>query len=244
MFESCLEIRRQFSEYVDLETCTRATRVSVQYHLKNCGACERALERYQLVESDLRSLPRRRLSTFADLRLEVALSRACHADSLASLMVKFENALRPLLLPASGAVLAGLLCLGLTLDWLIVPPAARPEDSLVTPAHIESLVPVDFNTGKNGVWVVTHVNSNGRVVDYKVVSGNESPEVKSELDRLMYFSVFQPATRSGRPTDAQLVLALRRITVRASGTPAREDDDHGKPVSLLPTLDPSERARV
>jgi hypothetical protein len=242
MFESCLEIRRQFSEYVDLEACSRAIRQSVQYHLQNCGACERELQRFQLVQADLRSLPRRRMSTFAELRLEVALSRARHADTFASLMLRFENVLRPLLLPASGAVLAGLLCLGLTLDWLIVPPAARPDDSLATPAHVESLVPVDFNTGDNGLWVVTHVNSDGRVVDYKVVSGNESPEVKSQLDRLMYFSVFQPATRSGRPTDAQVVLALRRITVRASGAPAREDN--GKPVSLLPPVDPSERARV
>ena len=84
------------------------------------------------------------------------------------------------------------------MDWLIVPPAARPEESLATPAHIESLVPVEINTGDSGLWMVTHVNSEGRVVDYQVVSGNESPAVKSQLDRLMYFSVFHPATRSGR----------------------------------------------
>ena len=242
MFESCLEIRRQFSEYVDLETCARATRLSVQYHLRNCGACQRELELYQLVGSDLRSLPRPRMSAFADLRLNVALSRARHAHALASLMVKFENAFRPLLLPASGAVLAGLLCLGLTVHCLIGPPAARPQESLATPAHIESLVPVDINTGDNGLWVVTHVNSQGRVVGYQVVSGNESPAVKSQLDRLMYFSIFQPATRSGRPTDAQVVLALRRITVRASNPPAREEN--GKPVSLVSPSNPTERARA
>jgi hypothetical protein len=242
MFESCLEIRRQFSEYIDLEACERATRLSVQYHLQNCGACERELERFRLLQADLNSLPRHRMSRFAELRLEVALSRARHADTLAGLRVKFENVFRPLLLPASGAVLAGLLCLGLTMDWLAVPPAARPDDSSATPARIESLVPVDINTGDNGLWVVTHVNSDGRVMDYKVVSGKESPEVKSQLDRLMYFSVFQPATRRGRRTDAQVVLALRRITVRASVASASEDD--GRPVSLIPPLDLQARARV
>jgi hypothetical protein len=241
MFESCLEIRRQFSEYVDPETCKRATRLSIRYHLQNCGACERELERFRLLQADLHSLPRPRMSKFAELRLEVAVSRARHADTFSVLRVRFENVFRPLLLPASGAVLAGLLCLGLTLG-LIVHPVARPEDSSATPARIESLVPVDFNTGDNGLWVVTHVNSDGRVVDYKVVSGNESPEVKSQLDRLMYFSVFQPAIRRGRPTDAQVVLALRRITVRASVASVREDV--GKPVSLLPPSDPQERARV
>lgn len=243
MFESCLEIRRQFSEYVDPEACTRAIRRSVQYHLQNCGACERALERFQLVQADLRSLRRHPMPASAELRLNVALSRARHADSFASLMVKFENVLRPLLLPASGAVLAGLLCLGLTLDWLIVPPAARPDDSSATPARVESLVPVNFNTGDNGLWVITHVNSDGRVVDYKVLSGDESPEVKSQLDRLMYFSVFQPAIRSGRPTDAQVVLALRRITVRAPAV-SQGEDNGGKPVSLLSPSPLPERARI
>ncbi len=242
MFESCVEIQRQFPEYVDAEACARATRRSVQYHLQNCAACERELGRFQLVQSDLRSLPRERMSAFAELRLNVALSRARHAATLPGMLVRFENAFRPLLLPASGAVLAGLLCLSLTLYWLIVPRAAQTDDSLATPARIEALVPVDINTGDNGLWVVTHVNSDGRAVAYKVLSGNESPAVKSQLDRLMYFSVFRPATRRGRPTDAEVVLALRRITVRASNAPEREAN--GKPVSFLSPSDPPERARV
>ncbi|HXJ93499.1 MAG TPA: hypothetical protein VMT20_11525 [Terriglobia bacterium] len=242
MFESCLEIRRQFSEYVDLETCGRATRLSVRYHLQNCASCRRELELRQLVDSDLRSLPRPRMSAFADLRLNVALSRARHAHILASLTLKFENAFRPLLLPASGAVLAGLLCLGLTLHCLIVPPAARPEESLATPARIESLIPVEINTGDSGLWMVTHVNSEGRVVDYQVVSGNNSPAVKSQLDRLMYFSVFHPATRSGRPTDAQVVLAIRRITVRASNVSPHEGNV--KPVSFFSPSSTPERSRA
>src|SRR5215469_7638924 len=125
MFESCLEIRRQFSEYVD-DVCSDETRHSIRYHLRQCGGCEREFERYQLLCSDLRSLPAPRLTPSAELRLNVALSRARHSNVLASLWVRLENVLRPILWPASGAALAGFLCLGLTMSWLIPPPPPPP----------------------------------------------------------------------------------------------------------------------
>ena len=238
MFESCLEIRRRFSEYVD-EVCSDETRHSIRYHLRQCGGCERELERYQLLCSDLRALPAPRLPGWAELRLNVAVSRARHSNLLANLGVRLENALRPLLLPASGAVLAGVLCLGLTLSWLIVPPAAQPDTSVATNAAVESLEPVDFDTGRDGLCLVTHVNADGRVVDYSVIGGSRSPLLKSQLDRVMYFSVFRPATRLGRPTDGQLVLSLRRITVRGLGPQSREEGP--KPAA---TPDSPERSRV
>ncbi|HUI40527.1 MAG TPA: zf-HC2 domain-containing protein [Terriglobia bacterium] len=239
MFESCLEIRRQFSDFVDAE-CSSATRQSVRYHLNHCGACRLELERYRLLFGDLRSLPRRRLSALAELRFNVALSRARYSNVLGSLKVRLQNAVRPLVLPATGAVLAGLICLGLTLDWLIVPPA-RADASTVTPARLESLAPLDLDTGREGLVLVTHVNAGGQVVDYKVVSGVPSPELKSELDRLMYFSVFRPATMLGEPTDAQVVLSLRRITVR--GGSVHERDESTKPL-LPPPADPQGKARA
>ena len=62
--------------------------------------------------------------------------------------------------------------------------------------------------------LVTHIDAEGRVMDYKILSGQHSPELTYRLDRLMYFSQFHPATMFGRPTGGQVVLSLRRITVR------------------------------
>jgi hypothetical protein len=73
---------------------------------------------------------------------------------------------------------------------------------------------MDFNTGDNGVVVLTQISAQGRVKSYRVLSGQNSPEVMRRLDRMIYFSVFQPATMFGRPTDGEVVLSLRRITVR------------------------------
>jgi hypothetical protein len=238
MFESCLEIRRLFSEYVD-DVCADETRHSIRYHLRECPGCERELERYQLLCSDLRALPAPRMPASVELMLNVALSRARHSHVLSNLGVHLQNVLRPLLLPASGAVLAGFLCLGLTLSWL-VPPVPQPDTARATRAAVESLEPVDFDTGRDGLWLVTHVNADGRVVDYEVMGGEQSPQLKSELDRVMYFSVFRPATRWGRPTDGQLVLSLRRVTVRSLEPPSREE---GPKPAATPS-ESTERSRV
>ena len=56
--------------------------------------------------------------------------------------------------------------------------------------------------------------ADGQVLDYKVISGQDSPEMMQHLDRIIYFSVFQPATMFGKPTNGHMVLSLRRITVR------------------------------
>jgi hypothetical protein len=103
-----------------------------------------------------------------------------------------------------------------------------------TPASIQALAPLDFNTGTDGVVLVTHVNADGQVVDYRVLSGETSPELKPQLDRLMYFSIFRPATRLGEPTDGQVVLNLRRITVRGRGAPSPAREGSGNSAGSLP----------
>jgi Putative zinc-finger len=238
MFESCVQIRDSFSEYVD-GACSRQAVLSIRYHLQHCGACAKEFERYELVRSDLRALRRPKPSPLTELQLDVAVSQALNSNLLETLRVRFENVLQPLLLPATGAVLAGLICLGVTLECLIVPPARVDASVITTPARIESLAPLDFNTGSDGVVLVTHVNADGQAVEYRVLSGTPSPELKPELDRVMYFSLFRPATRLGQPTDGQVVLSLRRITVhsRSSAAPARE----GSPDS---TASPTERSSV
>jgi hypothetical protein len=79
---------------------------------------------------------------------------------------------------------------------------------------VRELAPFDFNTDDAPVVVVTRIDAGGRAMGYRVLSGESSPELLRQLDRVIYFSNFEPATRFGRPTDGQFVLSLRRITVR------------------------------
>lgn len=216
MFESCVEIRGNFSDYVD-GLCSRDVFRSIRYHLDYCGSCREELERWEMMQADLQTLPRKRTPWEADLQVRVRLSQEIHCNVLGRVLVRLENWVRPVLLPASaGVFLTAALCLGVIVSWQAPPVSSAPDVplELSTPPRVQRLAPLDFNTGDQPVVLVTRVDAGGRVLDYRVVSGQSSPELTRRLDQLMYFSVFHPATMFGQPTGGQVVLSLRQITVR------------------------------
>lgn len=215
MFESCLEIRRHFWDYLEGE-CDRSVFRSIHYHLDYCASCRNELERIETLRGDLNSLPARRVSPELALRLRVKLSRHLHQNLFDRVLVFVDNALKPLLLPASGGVLAAIICFALIMGSQIIPVASISDDPVQPsqPPRVQMLAPINFPTGDEGIVVVTHIDSEGRVLSYRVLSGSYSPKLLRHLDRMMYFSHFQPAMMDGKPTDGQVVLSLRRITVR------------------------------
>ena len=215
MFETCNEIRNHFSDYLD-GLCGPAALKSVRYHLGYCGACREELGRAETLQMDLQSLPRRRVPAEVALQLRVRISQQLHREFFKGLLVRFENSIRPVVLPASGGVLAAIVFFGLIMGSQVVPVTNIPDVPLLptTPPRVQELAPIDFNTGDQPVVVLTNVNAGGRAMGYRVLSGQHSPELMQRLDQLIYFSIFQPATMYGKPTDGQVVLSLRRITVR------------------------------
>ena len=108
---------------------------------------------------------------------------------------------------------------GLIMGSNVVPVAKSPDVpvQLTTPPRVRMLAPINFSTKYDDQSVVleTHIDAGGRVVRYRVLSGQHSLTLMRDLDEMMYFySVFDPATTFGQPRDGQLVLSLRRITVR------------------------------
>ena len=216
IFESCSEIRGQLWEYLDGE-CEYETSRSVRYHLDHCAGCRRELDRSTAMQSDLRAMPRDRVPAELALRLRVALSHELHGNFFGRLWVRMENALRPLLLPASAGTAMAIICFGLIMGTHVVRVSPNAPDvplEFATPPRVRALAPMDLTSDDQTVVVVTQVNAEGRVIGYRLVSGQQSPDLTKRLDRMMYFSLFQPATMFGRPTGGQVVLSLRQITVR------------------------------
>jgi len=215
IFESCTEIRSDMFDYLE-NLCTPEKARCVRYHLRYCVACREDFDRAQTVQTDLRTLSRSRVSPDVALKLRVLLSQELHRNLLGRLWVRLENALQPLLLPASAGVLTAIIFFGLIMGAQFVPETNAPDVPLQisTPPRLRALGPNNLDAGDQAVVVVTRVNAEGRVMGYKVLSGQHSPELLRRLDLMMYFSLFQPATMFGRPTDGQVVLSLRQITVR------------------------------
>ena len=215
MFEGCVEIRSHYSDYLD-GLCDPQVLKSIRFHLRYCGSCRQELEGWETMQADLCGLSRCQVPPELALRLRVRVSQGLHERLLERLRVWMDNVLQPMLLPASGGVLAAIVFFCLIMGSLVVPVTSTPDVplALVTPPRVRELAPFDFNTGDAPVVVVTRIDAGGRAMGYRVLSGESSPELIHQLDRVIYFSHFQPATWFGRPTDGQVVLSLRRITVR------------------------------
>lgn len=206
-----------FASYLDGGS-DRGQVTTVRFHLNYCDACRRELEMAQIIQSDLCALRRRRIPPDLSLQLRVRLSQYLHDDWVTRWKIRFENSLQPLLLPAAGGVIFAVICFGVLLGSNRL-PLIRVEGpdvplGLVTPPRLRERPPINFNTDDDQLVVMTRVNAAGKVVGYEVVSGNISPERQYHLDRLIYFSVFEPATTFGTPTDGKVLLSLSRITVR------------------------------
>ena len=215
MFESCMEIRNQFSDYLD-DRCGHEERRSIRFHLGHCVSCQEDLENMQAVQAELRGLPRHHVPPGLGLQMRVRLSQRTHRQLLSEWRIRFENALRPFLLPASGGVLTAVIFFGLIMGTSFVPATTMPDVplSLVTPPRVKMLAPMNFGSDDQDLLLLTQVDAAGRVMSYKILSGQVSPQLTHNLDMLIYFSTFDPATTFGRPTGGQVVLSLRRITVR------------------------------
>jgi hypothetical protein len=216
MFESCVEIRNHFSNYLD-DLCEAEARKSIRFHLSYCEVCREELEQRQELQADLRALPRRQVPADLALRLRVQMSQLSRPNPFLIFWTHLEELLKPLLIPATGGVLAAVICFCSFMGARVVPISTVPDvplQQLVTPPRVSALAPMDFSTGDNALVLVTQIDSSGRAKGYRVLSGENSPELTQQLDRMIYFSVFQPATTFGKPTDGEMVLSLRRITVR------------------------------
>jgi hypothetical protein len=215
MFESCVEIRSHFSDYLD-DFCTPEALKSIRFHLVYCAACREELAQWQSLQADLRGLARRRVSPDLALRLRVRLSQHLNRHYWAGLRVRLENLLKPLLIPATGGILTAVVCFCLIMGSGVTPVTNTPDVPLriVTPPRVRALAPMDFNTDDNPLVLAAQIDATGRVKRYRLLSGQNSPELTQHLDRMIYFSLFQPATTFGMPRDGEVVLSLRRITVR------------------------------
>jgi hypothetical protein len=214
MFERCVEIRNHFSDYLD-GLCDPQVRKSIHFHLSYCASCRRELEAWQTVQADLRSLTRFQVPAELALRLRVKVSQTLHKNLREQLRLWMGNVLQPMLLPASGGVLAAIVCFCLIMGSLVVPVTKTPDVPVAfVPPRVRALPAFEFDPGDAPEVVVARINAGGRAMEYRVLSGESSPELIHQLDRVIYFGIFQPATWFGRPTDGQVVLSLRRIIVR------------------------------
>ena len=218
---NCSQARSLFSPYLDGVLNGRQMR-DLGNHLSQCAACKHEYALLCETQRAVTSLGRKPAPPELALRLRVALSHeAAHnrSRSLAGLQVRFENVFNAFMVPATAGVLSAIVFFGLLIGLFALPVQANNDvpTMLYTPPV---LAQSPFSNGMerikaDSIVIEAYIDANGRVQDYRILSAqSETDEIKPQLENMLIFTTFRPATAFGQPTSGRAVLSFSKINVK------------------------------
>ena len=220
----CQRARSVLSSYLD-GAVTGIQMQAVSDHLRACRECSLEYAQLQQTQQMVASLGRKQAPPELALQVRVALSRQASLEAqhrLDVLVMRFRDALNGFMLPATAGVISAVIFFGTLIGVLMLPDrlSAAQEDvptMLYTPPQLEALpsgVALAEDTPE-AVVVETLVDAKGRVQDDRILSGLAAhPNLRPQLNNIMIFTTFRPATSFGVPTSGRVVLSFSNINVR------------------------------
>lgn len=237
--EKCEQIQSSFSAYLDgavsghqMQEIARhlegATDPATGVPVAACEVCAREFAAWRNTQNALALLRPAKAPADLGLKLRVAISRESARRKnhlLDRLQLRWENALRPMLLQVSAGVAATTVLVGGIMVLLgAVAPATSPVladdeplSAITAPHYLYSTVaPSAIVCNHNSPIIVeAAVDSSGRVYDYSIVSGPENDSVRAQVASQLLGQVFQPASVFGLPVRGRVVITFSGISVRA-----------------------------
>jgi putative zinc finger protein len=217
---NCSQARSLFSPNLDGVLNGRQMR-DLGNHLAQCAACSHESTLLADTQRAVSSLGRRPAPPELALKLRVALSHEAaraRTRSFAGLQVRLENTLNAFMVPATAGVISAIVFFGLLIGLFALPVQANNDvpTMLYTPPV---LAQSPFSNGMermnaDSIVVEAYVDANGRVQDYRILSAPTTEEIKPQLDNMLIFTTFRPATAFGQPTSGRAVLSFSKINVK------------------------------
>ena len=223
--QACRKYQSSFSDYLDGAVSGQRMQ-EIARHLESCSGCEREFAALRAMQSSLSLLGPAKAPADLGLKLRLAIS---HEQSrrrsswLDSLSLRWENAIRPMLVQVSAGLAGAVVLIGgiaLLLGLFAAPEPVMANDeplgAMTSPHYLYSAVtPRPIVTSHDSPIVVeAYVNSEGQVYDFNIVSGPESTTVHNQIVDQLLMSVFEPASVFGAPVRGRVVLTFSGISVR------------------------------
>ena len=223
---NCHRARSLFSSYLDGAVSGRQMQAIAQ-HLRECFACRSEYAAWQRTQQLVSSLGPKPAPPELALRLRVAISQAAAQGThrrWQGLLVRMENLAGAFMLPATAGLISAVIFFGVLIGFMAMPvhlSAARDDvpTLLYTPPRLQALpsnlgLESETSVPSEPVVVETTVDANGRVQDYRIISGPaDARGLEPQLNNIMIFTTFQPATTFGVPTQGRAVLSFAKINV-------------------------------
>jgi hypothetical protein len=220
----CQKYQSSFSTYLDGAVSGKQMQRIAQ-HLEACAGCAREFAALRVMQQSLAALGPAKAPADLGLRLRLAISHEQarrKSNWLETLSLKWDNAIRPLLVQVSAGFAGTVLLIGgigLLLGLVAAPEPVMANDEplagMTAPHYLYSPVgPRAIVTDHDSVIVVeAYVNSEGRVYDYQIVSGPDDPAVHDQIVDQLMMSVYKPASVFGTPVRGRVVLTFSGISV-------------------------------
>jgi len=102
----------------------------------------------------------------------------------------------------------------------VQPPSVSAANDIPTQLYTPPRLQYASLYGNDGVELAeplvieAYVNAQGRVEDYRIISGSDTSEVRKQLDRALLFAVFEPATAFGAPASGRVVISFTNVDVK------------------------------
>jgi len=222
----CKKCQSSFSAYLDGAVSGQQMQQIAQ-HLETCAGCAREFSALRATQQSLAALGPAKAPSDLGLKLRLAISHEQarrRSNWLDSLSLKWDNAVRPMLVQVSAGFAGAVILIGgigLLLGMVAAPEPVMANDeplgAITAPHYLYSMEsPRAIVSDHDSVIVVeAFVNAQGRVYDYNIVSGQEDPAVKAQVVDQLLGSVFQPASVFGAPVRSRVVLTFSGISVHA-----------------------------
>jgi hypothetical protein len=220
----CRKCQSSFSAYLDGAVSGQQMQQIAQ-HLETCVPCSREFAALREMQQTLATLGPAKAPVDLGLKLRLAISheQARRKSSwLDNLSLKWENAVRPMLVQVSAGFAGAVIFIGgigLLLGMVAVPEPVMANDeplgAMTAPHFLYSAASSNaIVTDHDSVIVVeAYVNSEGRVYDYNIVSGPSDPAVNNQVVDQLLMSVYEPASVFGTPVRGRVVLTFSGISV-------------------------------
>ncbi len=229
----CLNTVSALSGYLD-GWATEQERRDVERHLSSCDHCATRMRDYRTLRRSMSGLRPVQPTAQLSARLMVLASRAGarrrrrlslrHAvrDWYSNVRLGIHNLMRPLALPVAGGLLSTIVLFGMLVPDLfheVHPVANDIETSVFTQAAVKEISPV-WGVQNNDITVDLIVDENGRMLEYRVVSGQNllrDESVRRSLENNLMYGQFYPATQFGQPVAGKLRVSFRSSTIDIKG---------------------------
>lgn len=212
----CKQAKSMFSSYLDGAVGGHEMR-AISDHLESCGPCHAGYLSLERTQSLLASLGKRRAPKDLELRLRLAVQQErsrTASRAFQNLGLRIEHAINSFMLPATAGLMTAVIMFGVLIGCF-----ARPEvgndipTSLYVPPRLTS-GPYAIQGLDSPVLIEASVDPEGRVLDYRILSGHDSDALRVKIDNALIFTTFEPARAFGGPASGHVVLAFSTVNVK------------------------------